>query len=184
MACSCLTCLLEGALNACVCLVPLASSCVLCVLVSMCPQARDDGKEPAAAAADRAGPSAVESLRTPSLRLRDAVARRAAAFKQQHFKAGGPGAAAGLESEGLQQLRQLCDRLAKDDACVPALLEVGGVGVGARCDVQQVAAAVVCNSGCGAGAAVARLLACLAQVTRVLTKRHCAQRYHDLLAEN
>jgi hypothetical protein len=67
----------------------------------------------------------VESLRTPSLSLRDAVARRAAAFKQQHFKAGGPGAAAALESEGLQQLRQLCDRLEKDDACVPALLEVG-----------------------------------------------------------
>jgi hypothetical protein len=89
-------------------------------------QARDDAKD--SAAADRAGSSAaVEALRTPSVSLRDAVARRAAAFKQQHFKADGPGAAAGLESEGLQELRQLCDQMAKDDTCVPALLEVGGI---------------------------------------------------------
>ncbi|KAF6266557.1 hypothetical protein COO60DRAFT_1697133 [Scenedesmus sp. NREL 46B-D3] len=88
-------------------------------------QAREEPKESAAAAAaDRAGASAaVESLRSPSLSLRDAVARRAAAFKQQHFKADGAGAAAGLESEGLQELRHLCDQLAKDDSCVPALLE-------------------------------------------------------------
>jgi hypothetical protein len=98
-------------------------------------QARDDAKDSAAAAAaaDRAGPiAAVESLRAPSVSLRDAVARRAAAFKQQHFKAEGPGAAAGLESEGLQELRQLCEQLAQDDTCVPALLEVSGGGVAVR----------------------------------------------------
>jgi hypothetical protein len=108
-----------------------AATCIAVrVWFSMCLQARDDAKE--SAAADRAGPSAaVESLRMPSVTLRDAVARRAAAFKQQHFKADGPGAAAGLESEGLQELRQLCDQLASDDSCVPALLEVG-VGGAAR----------------------------------------------------
>jgi hypothetical protein len=78
---------------------------------------------PAAASLDRAGPSGVESLRSPSYSLRDAVARRAASFKQQHFQAGDAGVVA-VESEGLRQLRDLCERLHKDEHCVAALLEV------------------------------------------------------------
>jgi hypothetical protein len=82
------------------------------------------------------------------------VARRAAAFKQQHFKVDGPGAAAGLESEGLQELRQLCDQLAKDDTCVPALLEVRR-GVAAAeawlsCGVAWAGFSALCCYGIGA----------------------------------
>lgn len=104
---------------------------MLCVCCGV--QAREERKEPSAAppaaaaaatAADRAGPSSIEGLRTPSMSLKDAVARRAASFKQQHFSAGCPGAATGLESEGLRQLRQLCEQVSKDDTCMSALLEV------------------------------------------------------------
>lgn len=93
-------------------------------------QGKDDVKDvapaapvPAAAVLDRVGPSGVDSLRTPSYSLRDAVARRAASFKQQHFQAGDVGAA-GVESEGLRQLRDICERLHRDEHCVAALLEV------------------------------------------------------------
>lgn len=79
---------------------------------------------PAPAAAVAAAPAGgLASMRTPSGSLRMAVARRAASFKRQHFQAGSE--AAGLESEGLQKLRQLCEQLGKDDgSCVAELLEV------------------------------------------------------------
>lgn len=63
-------------------------------------------------------------MRSPSINLRMAVARRASSFRQRHFQAGSE--AAGLESEGLQRLRKLCSQLGKDDGgCVAELLEVG-----------------------------------------------------------
>lgn len=62
-------------------------------------------------------------MRTPCVSLRMAVARRASSFRQQHFQAGGE--ASGLETEGLQKLRQLCSQLGQDDdSCVAELLEV------------------------------------------------------------
>lgn len=89
------------------------------------------GKEDAAAVAPAPAPApaapaaaagAVASLRTPSGSLRDAVARRASSLTQQHFQPGSQ--AANLETEGLQQLRQLSEQLCKDDTCVTPLLEV------------------------------------------------------------
>jgi hypothetical protein len=64
-------------------------------------------------------------MRTPSCSLRMAVARRASSFRQQHFQADGE--AAGLESDGLQRLRHLCNQLGQDDGShVAELLEVRG----------------------------------------------------------
>ena len=61
-----------------------------------------------------------------------AVARRASSFRQQHFHPDSE--VAGLETEGLQKLRQLCNQLGQaDDTCVAELLEVregGRVWVG------------------------------------------------------
>ena len=116
-----------------------------CCLVLCCVQ-RDDAKEataaaapPAAAAATAAAAAApaaaaaaahaggLASMRSNSLRM--AVAKRASSFRQLHFQAGSE--AAGLESEGLQRLRQLCNQLGEDDgSCVAELLDVSAHTVG------------------------------------------------------
>lgn len=91
-------------------------------------QPKEEAKDAAATqpAAPAPAPSAaaeVASMRTASGSLRMAVARRASSFRQQHFQAGGE--ASGLETEGLQKLRQLCNQLGQDDdSCVAELLEV------------------------------------------------------------
>lgn len=68
-------------------------------------------------------------MRTPSSNLRMAVAKRASSFRKQHFQPGSE--AAGVESEGLQKLRQLCSQLGQDDgSCVAELLEVRETATG------------------------------------------------------
>lgn len=106
-------------------------------------QARDETSQqtavssPAAAAAlDR--PTCIEGMRTGSFTLRNAVSRRAAAFRQKHFTGSGPGgAASGMESEGLRQLKQLCDQLASNDSCVGKLLEVSSQAVRLCCCMKS-----------------------------------------------
>lgn len=86
---------------------------------------REQPTSPAAAPAVLERPTGIESMRSGSFTLKSAVARRAAAFREQHFSGNGAGCAAvGMESEGLQQLKQLCDKLSKDDTCITKVLEV------------------------------------------------------------
>lgn len=76
-----------------------------------------------------AAPSGLAFMRTPSSNLRMAVAKRASSFRKQHFQPGSE--AAGVESEGLQKLRQLCSQLGQDDgSCVAELLEVRDTATG------------------------------------------------------
>lgn len=101
-------------------------------------QARDETTQqpsmpsPAAAAALHQ-PTGNHGMRTGSFTLRNAVARRAAAFQRKHFSSGPDGGAAGMESEALQKLKQLCSQLTVDDTCVGQLLEVRECSLASAC---------------------------------------------------